>query len=124
MPISVWAAGCDPADQLFAHRCDLVLLARHPVLSAFTGAHGEYHTPRDTPEKINYPGTEKVVQLLAKMAGQISRKDLKPDFISMKKPEGQENRGGLRVYLGSIPDYASGDVKGLKLAGVSGRRPG
>jgi hypothetical protein len=94
-----------------------------PVLSAFTGAHGEYHTPRDTPEKINYPGTEKVVQLLAKMAAEISRKDLKPDFISMKKPEGQENRGGLRVYLGSIPDYASGDVKGLKLAGVSAGGP-
>lgn len=94
-----------------------------PILSAFTGAHGEYHTPRDTPEKINYPGTEKVVQLLAKMAAEISRKDLKPDFISMKKPEGQENRGGLRVYLGSIPDYASGDVKGLKLAGVSAGGP-
>lgn len=103
-----------------------------PVLSAFTGAHGEYHTPRDTPEKINYPGTEKVVRLLAHITTELASKDLKPDYISQQKPESQENRGGLRVYLGSIPDYASGDIKGIKLAGVStggpaekaGLRPG
>src|SRR4029079_7428908 len=27
-----------------------------PILAAFTGAHVEYHTPRDTPEKLNYEG--------------------------------------------------------------------
>ena len=25
-----------------------------PILSAFTGAHEDYHTPRDTPDKLNY----------------------------------------------------------------------
>jgi Tol biopolymer transport system component len=94
-----------------------------PVLSAFTGAHGDYHTPRDTAEKINYAGTEKIISLLARISADIAKKDLKPDYISMKKPENQESRGGLRVYLGSIPDYASGDVKGLKLAGVSAGGP-
>jgi len=94
-----------------------------PILSAFTGAHADYHTPRDTAEKINYPGTQQVVDLLGRIGAEIARKDLKLDYISMKKPEGQENRGGLRVYLGSIPDYASGDIKGLKLSGVSSGGP-
>ena len=28
-------------------------------------------------------------------------------------------RTGLRAYLGTIPDYAQGDTKGVKLSGVS-----
>ena len=27
-----------------------------PILSAFTGSHEDYHTPRDTPDKLNYDG--------------------------------------------------------------------
>ena len=33
-----------------------------PVLSAFTGAHSDYSTPRDTADKINYAGTEKIAR--------------------------------------------------------------
>ena len=27
-----------------------------PIISAFTGSHSEYHTPRDTPDTLNYEG--------------------------------------------------------------------
>ena len=30
-----------------------------PILHAFTGAHDDYSTPRDTPDKLNYPGPAK-----------------------------------------------------------------
>ncbi|HEY9842476.1 MAG TPA: PDZ domain-containing protein, partial [Candidatus Obscuribacterales bacterium] len=30
---------------------------------------------------------------------------------------------GLRVYLGTIPDYASGDIKGLRISGVAAGGP-
>ncbi len=33
-----------------------------PILSAFTGTHSEYHTPRDTPEKLNYEGISEVAE--------------------------------------------------------------
>ena len=36
-----------------------------PILSAFTGNHSEYHTPRDTPEKLNYEGIAKVANLMS-----------------------------------------------------------
>ena len=32
-------------------------------------------------------------------------------------------RARLTAYLGTIPDYASGDVKGVKLSGVGGGGP-
>ena len=39
-----------------------------PILSAFTGAHEDYHTPRDTPDKLNYDGAAKTAQLFALIA--------------------------------------------------------
>ena len=35
------------------------------ILSAFTGSHGDYHTPRDTPDKLDYEAAAKVAKLLA-----------------------------------------------------------
>jgi S1-C subfamily serine protease len=37
----------------------------------------------------------------------------------MEVPKNQGARTGLRAYLGTIPDYAQGDIKGVKLSGVS-----
>jgi len=37
----------------------------------------------------------------------------------MTKPKSSATRGVIRAYLGTIPDYASGDVPGLKLSGVA-----
>ena len=42
-----------------------------------------------------------------------------PDYVAMDAPKNQGTRTGLRVYLGTIPDYAQGDIKGVKLSGVS-----
>ncbi|MEM7387891.1 MAG: M28 family peptidase, partial [Verrucomicrobiota bacterium] len=35
-----------------------------PILNAFTGAHEEYHTPRDTPDKINFEGAESITRFM------------------------------------------------------------
>jgi S1-C subfamily serine protease len=37
----------------------------------------------------------------------------------MEAPKNDGSRGGLRAYLGTIPDYAQGDIVGVKLSGVS-----
>jgi hypothetical protein len=92
-----------------------------PILSAFTGSHDEYHTPRDVPELINYEGTAQVARLMALVA-----RDL---LLSEKPPEYQEQtaqpemRANLTAYLGTIPDYAQTDVKGVKLSGVTKGAP-
>jgi Tol biopolymer transport system component len=87
-----------------------------PILSAFTGAHSEYHTPRDTPEKLNYDGAAQVARLMGLIAQGLAASDSPPDYIqqSVKQPT---TSGRLRAYLGTIPDYAE-EVQGVMLSGV------
>jgi hypothetical protein len=94
-----------------------------PILSAFTGSHSEYHTPRDTPEKLNYPGAAKTSRLMAFIARSLATQESPPDYVAQAPPKSGATRGGLRAYLGTIPDYAESDVKGVKLSGVAANGP-
>jgi S1-C subfamily serine protease len=89
------------------------------VLSAFTGAHEDYHRPTDTPDKINYPGTRQVARLVGLVARGLATADSVPEYRAMEKPENLGRRAALRAYLGTIPDYAQGDEPGVKLSGVA-----
>ena len=44
------------------------------------------------------------------------------DYIAQKRPLGK-NRGKLRAYLGTIPNYSQTDTKGVLLSGVSKNGP-
>ena len=90
-----------------------------PVLSAFTGAHADYHTPRDTPDKINYPSTERITRFVARIVQALATAQKVPDYVAAARPQSGTSRGGLRAYLGTIPDYSQSDVKGLTLSGVA-----
>jgi len=87
-----------------------------PILAAFTGAHSDYHTPRDTPDKLNYDGAAKVARFMGLVATGLAGKESPPKYVEqpVKQPT---TSGRLRVYLGTIPDYAE-EVKGVMLSGV------
>jgi Tol biopolymer transport system component len=88
-----------------------------PILSAFTGAHSEYHTPRDVPETLNYEGAAQIARFMGLVAQGIAASDSPPEFV--QQPVKQTTTGGrLRAYLGTIPDYAE-EVKGVMLSGAS-----
>ena len=92
-----------------------------PILSAFTGSHSEYHTPRDTPDLLNYEGAAQVSRLMALITRDLVQADRAPEFQNQEaKPE---MRANLTAYLGTIPDYAKGDVKGVALGGVTKGAP-
>lgn len=93
-----------------------------PALSAFTGAHKDYHTPGDTADKLNYPGTARIVDLVGRLAAGLAANPDAPAYTRQEPPRQAQTRG-LRVYLGTIPDYAGGDVKGLRISGVSAGGP-
>lgn len=95
-----------------------------PILSAFTGAHEDYHTPRDTPDKLNYDGAAKISQLFALIARGILTADQPPKF-ELEEGDAPKDvpRARLTAYLGTIPDYVAGDIKGLKLSGVAADGP-
>ena len=47
----------------------------------------------------------------------------RPDYVKVKKSDQGGSRDAIRVYLGTIPDYASEDIKGVLLSGVRGGGP-
>ncbi len=94
-----------------------------PILSAFTGSHSEYHTPRDTPELLNYEGAAKTAKLMGLIAKSIAASKELPEFRDQKPAEGQRARAVMTAYLGTIPDYSQADIKGLMLSGVTKDAP-
>ena len=90
-----------------------------PILSAFTGNHGEYHTPRDTPEKINYEGISQIARFMSIVLKDLISQKKMPEYVMQEKPADGQRRANLRAYLGSIPDYAESDTKGVQLSGVA-----
>ena len=89
-----------------------------PILSAFTGSHEDYHTPRDTAEKLNYDGAAQTARLFSLLTRAVARAERPPSFQEQERPKNQERRASLRAYLGTIPDYAQSGVIGVKLSGV------
>ena len=89
-----------------------------PVLSAFTGAHEDYHTPRDTADKVNYGGTAQIARLLTALTEALATRPDTPDYQVMAQPDRAVRRANVRVYLGTIPDYTPAEVNGLRVAGV------
>ena len=93
-----------------------------PILSAFTGSHTDYHTPRDTPEKLNYPDAARIAKLMGLITRDLVKRDEVPDFIKQESRAKEIRRGGVRAYLGSVPSYGD-DVVGVKLSDVTAGAP-
>ena len=93
-------------------------LAGVPVLSAFTGPHEDYHTPRDDPDRLNYAGAAEIATLVERLTLQLASQKQEPDYIASDRPSRAAPRAGLRVYLGTIPDYSGKARTGVGLSGV------
>ena len=91
------------------------------MLSAFTGSHSEYHTPRDTPDTLNYDGAASVARLMGLVTRSLGTRESPPDYVEQVAEQGQ-TLGRLRAYLGTIPDYAE-EVKGVMLSGARKNGP-
>jgi hypothetical protein len=88
-----------------------------PVLHLFTGNHNDYHRPSDDFEKLNIQGMRRVVDYLVDVATHIDQSGSRPSYREIKKIE-HIGDGGDRPYFGSIPDYSTEKVEGLKIMGV------
>lgn len=88
-------------------------LAGVPILSAFTGSHPEYHTPRDVPQLINFEGAAQTSRLLALITRDLIMSDTIPEYQEQEAE--QQVRATLRAFLGTVPDYAQESIKGVLL---------
>ena len=93
-----------------------------PALNFFTGSHDEYHSPRDTIDLLNFNGMEHISNFLVDLIVTLEAEPNSINYQQIQKTLSHRARG-FRVYLGTIPDYASIDLVGVKLSGVTKGSP-
>ncbi|HDZ40911.1 MAG TPA: M20/M25/M40 family metallo-hydrolase [Bacteroidetes bacterium] len=95
-----------------------------PVLFFSTGAHLDYHTPYDTPDKISYSGLVNISDLVYEISEELAGNNKKLSFTEAgPKTPAIRNMRQKGVTLGIMPDFA-GDVKnGLRADFVTPGRP-
>jgi hypothetical protein len=93
-----------------------------PSLSFTTGGHADYHKPSDTADKIAYEDLDRVASFAATIARRLMDLDAAPQFTKVEQSTQTATRAGVRVFTGTVPDYAA-TVKGLLLGGVVGGGP-
>jgi Zn-dependent M28 family amino/carboxypeptidase len=93
-----------------------------PALSFFTSTHTDYHRPSDTAEKINYEDLDRIVDFATAITKRLGDTPDAPQFTKVEQATQSGTRAGVRVFTGTIPDYAT-NVKGLLLGGVIGGGP-
>lgn len=96
-----------------------------PSITFFTGSHEEYHTPRDTPETLNYAGLLRVINVVKTFTEKIAyvaKPVLKYEKVEGNSGQKLEGRS-FRIFLGTIPDYSQEGVQGVRVSGASKNSP-
>ena len=95
-----------------------------PVLYFTTGAHDDYHTPRDTWDKINYKGMVTAGDLIFRITSGLANETSKLKFREAGPKESQ-NRAPRRrgVTLGIMPDVTGSIKNGLRVEAVTPGKP-
>lgn len=93
-------------------------LAGVPVLSASTGQHDAYHSPRDQAELINAEGLARVAELMRRFLAARVDAPAAPGYLAMQAGGERSYRRRGSVYIGVAPDFAQGEGPGVSLLGV------
>ena len=97
-------------------------LAGVPSLALFTGSHEDYHRPTDDSETVNFPDLDRIARYGAAVTARLLAEPEPPDFVRVERTGQQGGQMAIRLYTGTIPDYAA-EVDGLLLSGVMAGGP-
>ena len=96
-----------------------------PVLFYFTGAHMDYHTPKDTWEKINFKGMAEIYDLIFNVAKDLATEDSRLQYKEAgPKAQAVSYGRGKGATLGIMPDFAGVIKNGLRADFVTPGKPG
>ena len=96
--------------------------AEVPSVAFFTGSHEDYHRPTDDADTVNYSDLDRIAELGTRVAERLATREAPPDFIKVDQMSQQGGQATMRIFTGTIPDYAS-EAEGLLLSGVIGGGP-
>jgi len=93
-----------PSDQTPFYKRD------RPVLTFYTGHHGDYHKPSDTWDKVNGEGLRRVTEAAYRIVSRLANRDDRLTFVKAQARSGP--------YLGIAPDFSEPMRSGVRLGGV------
>jgi hypothetical protein len=95
-----------------------------PVLYFTTGAHLDYHTPFDTPDKLNFEAMVKIGDLLTDLVSWSANSPSRLAFTEAGPKEPTSPMGRRRgITFGIMPDFAGNVTNGLRADFVTPGRP-
>lgn len=116
LKFAVDSSGIGPSDHTSFY------LQQKPVLFFFTGVHSDYHKVTDDADKVNAPGVQKILRLIADLVTELDKVPTGLTFTEAGNPHSEALQTSFKVTLGIIPDY-SFNGWGLRIDGVTKNRP-
>ena len=101
-----------------------------PVVFLFTGAHGDYHRPTDTADKLDLRGLSEVTRLAGRLVRDAADAPARFRVVQTAPPPGAvpgaapgERTRGYGAYLGSVPDFEERKEPGVLVSAVKPGSP-
>ena len=95
-----------------------------PVLNFFTGSHEDYNRPTDDAGTLNYDGMVRIAKFAQSLIVDIAKNQERPVYAKVeRKAVSSEQHGSQRAYLGTVPDFSSEGISGIKIGGVKAEGP-
>ncbi len=94
-----------------------------PVLYFSTGAHLDYHTPADTPDKLDYNNMTEIAKQVAEMIVVIADAPKALTFKEAGPKAADSGRRKLKVTLGIMPDVSGTENDGLRVEFATPGKP-
>jgi Zn-dependent M28 family amino/carboxypeptidase len=94
-----------------------------PVFFISTGAHQDYHTPKDDVEFINFKGQKSVADMSYELIMDVANRDEALTFQEAGAKNRSSYKMNFKVTLGIVPDFTSSDNNGLGVGGVRSGGP-
>lgn len=89
-----------------------------PVFFMTTGAHDDYHTPRDVASKINYKGMMNIIDFSEELIMNIVNRDSMLTYRESGPKKDENAQVSYKVTLGILPDVTGTSNDGLRVDGV------
>ena len=98
--------------------------AGRPVLFLFTGAHGDYHRPTDTWDRIDTDGLADVTAFAARVVDAVAGAATPPAYARVSAPGGSSGRAaGYGPFFGVVPEFGESGHPGVRVSGVRAGSP-
>lgn len=107
--LNTFPEGLGPSDHASFYGQDI------PVLFFSTGPHMDYHTPEDTPDKVNYEGMKLVSDAISELLLHAAKSNQQFTYTEAGPKIATQRHGQQRkVSLGLMPDFTAQGIEGLR----------